>query len=136
LKYISDIPVRSDQELVNIPKCIRNHGNKGKYEYYPDVREKNNSIEEYTQNYTLNFYRKKSTRCSSCIYNNECQGININFIRSYGFDILKPIQTPDIYLEYQNTFIHTIPEKFRIEYKDIIDINPYARFIEYIESYD
>lgn len=90
--HISSLKLSGSQEIVNIPLCLRQENNTGKYEFYPDVRKWENTIEEYTEKYISNMYRKKSTRCKQCKYNTTCEGIHINFIRSYGFKILEPIQ--------------------------------------------
>jgi hypothetical protein len=78
---------KSEKKLINIPKCL---WWEGIYETYNDLQ-KESSLEDYTYTYIQNLYRKKSLRCSGCKYNSECKWIHINFIRSYGFDILKPI---------------------------------------------
>ena len=90
LKYIQNIKLNADQKLVNIPRCIRSTNNNGEYEWNRDI-EREKSVWEYTKNYIMNFYRKKSLRCKSCKYNDSCQGIHINFLRSYWFQILSPI---------------------------------------------
>lgn len=90
--FLKKMQLNSEQELVNVPMCLREENNSWLYEYYPDVRKWANTIEEYTENYIDNFYRKKSTRCKQCVYFNTCEGIHINFIRSYGFEILEPIR--------------------------------------------
>lgn len=74
--------------ILNIPKCL---WWLWLYETYNDIKEEK-TIEDYTSKYIKNLYRKKSLRCKKCLYNKECEGIHINFIRSYGFDILKPIE--------------------------------------------
>ena len=78
----------SNKKFINIPKCL---WWEGIYETYNDLQ-KESTLEDYTYTYIKNLYRKKSLRCSGCKYNSECKWIHINFIRSYGFDILKPIQ--------------------------------------------
>lgn len=78
---------RSSKKLINIPKCL---WWTGIYTEFNDLR-KSGTLEEYTENFIKNFYRKKSLNCKKCIYNESCQGIHINFIRSYGFKILEPI---------------------------------------------
>ena len=87
---IQDLKLNPDQEIVNIPRCIRKENNSWLYEWNNDVSQEK-KISEYTKNYILGFYRKKSTRCKSCKYSPSCEGIHINFIRSYWFNILKPI---------------------------------------------
>jgi MoaA/NifB/PqqE/SkfB family radical SAM enzyme len=75
-------------KLVNVPKCL---WWEWVFENYNDLNPEY-SVEDYTKKYIKNLYRKKSLRCNKCIYNNECEWIWINFIRSYGFSILKPIK--------------------------------------------
>lgn len=77
-----------NKELINIPKCL---GWSWLYQIYNDLKEES-TLEDYTYKYIKNLYRKKSLRCKSCKYNNECEWIHINFIRSYGFDILNPVK--------------------------------------------
>ena len=76
------------QELINVPKCL---WGSGKYEKYVDIAEEK-TLEDYTQKYITQLYRKKSLRCDSCIHEKSCKWIHINFIRSYGFKILEPIE--------------------------------------------
>lgn len=77
----------SNKNLINIPKCL---GWSGIYTELNDLK-KTGSLEEYTENFIKNFYRKKSLNCKKCKYFDNCQWIHINFIRSYWFNILKPI---------------------------------------------
>jgi len=75
-------------KLINIPKCL---WWEWIYQTYNDLKPKY-EIEDYTRKYIKNLYKKKSLRCSKCKYNDKCEWIGINFIRSYGFSILKPIE--------------------------------------------
>lgn len=86
INYIKD-RVKKWKILINIPKCILWSWI---YQNYWDVQEEK-TLEDYTEKYIKNLYRKKSLRCKKCKYYNECEGIHINFIRSYGFSILEPI---------------------------------------------
>lgn len=72
---------------INIPKCL---WWRSLYQQYIDLNPEY-TVEDYTKKYIKELYRKKSLRCMKCKYNNTCEGIHINFIRSYGFDILQPI---------------------------------------------
>lgn len=76
-----------DKPIINLPKCL---WWTWIYETYNDVKYKN-SIEDYTKKYIENLYRKKSLNCKKCKYNDKCEWIHINFIRSYGFSLLNPI---------------------------------------------
>ncbi len=74
-------------KLINIPKCL---WWEWIFETYNDL-EPRYKIEDYTKKYILDLYRKKSLRCEECKYNDKCEWIWINFIRSYWFSILEPI---------------------------------------------
>jgi MoaA/NifB/PqqE/SkfB family radical SAM enzyme len=76
------------KKLINVPKCL---WWEGIYETYNDIKEKK-TLEDYTYKYIKNLYRKKSLRCKTCKYDKKCEGIHINFIRSYWFEILEPIK--------------------------------------------
>ncbi len=89
INNIRSLSLEAGQKLVNIPRCLREENNDWLYEWSNDII-KEKSISEYTKSYILGLYRKKSTRCKSCKFNNSCEGIHINFIRSYGFGILEP----------------------------------------------
>jgi len=77
-----------NNKLINVPKCL---WWEWIYENYNDLNP-DYKIEDYTKKYINNLYRKKSLRCGSCKYNEKCEWIWINFIRSYGFSILEPIK--------------------------------------------
>lgn len=79
--------LKEHSPMINVPKCL---SGTGIYEYYGNM-DPLYTIEDYTKKYINNLYRKKSTRCKSCKHTNSCEGIHINFIRSYGFSILNPI---------------------------------------------
>jgi MoaA/NifB/PqqE/SkfB family radical SAM enzyme len=76
-----------NNKLINVPKCL---WWEWIFQKYNDL-EPTYEIEDYTKKYINNLYLKKSLRCNSCKHNNNCDWIWINFIRSYWFDILKPI---------------------------------------------
>lgn len=75
-------------KLINIPKCL---GWSWVYQTYNDLQP-SHEVADYTAAYIKNFYRKKSLRCRDCKYDTSCEWIHLNFIRSYGFEILEPIQ--------------------------------------------
>ena len=81
--YISKV----DKPIINLPKCL---WWTWIYESYNDLK-KDGTLEDYTYAYIWELYRKKSLRCKKCTYNNECEWIHLNFIRSYWFEILNPI---------------------------------------------
>jgi len=83
IKYIN----WQSKPLINIPKCL---WWTWIYETYNDVMGKN-SLKDYTQKYIKELYRKKALKCKTCKYNNDCKWIHINFIRSYWFSILNPV---------------------------------------------
>lgn len=83
-KYLKNIK----KTIINLPKCL---WWTWIFQTYNDIKSEH-SIEDYTKKYILNLYRKKSLNCKKCKYNNTCEGIHINFIRSYWFKILKLIE--------------------------------------------
>lgn len=91
ITFLSDLSVSSSQEFTNIPICLRSDSNTWRYQYYPDLKYKNDSFSEYTDSYIKNLYRKKGLRCRKCKYYDTCEGIHINYIRAYGFKILRVI---------------------------------------------
>jgi len=100
-----------NKKLINIPKCL---WWEGIYQAYNDIKEEK-TLEDYTYKYIKDLYRKKSLRCKGCIYNDDCEWIHINFIRSYGFSILEPIKKAYSWTP--------------------VTINHYNRFFKYIEKH-
>lgn len=86
-KSLLERKIKEWKNIINAPKCL---WGSGIYQTYNDIR-KEESLEDYTYRYIDTLYRKKSLRCVSCKYFDTCEGIHINFIRSYGFEILQPI---------------------------------------------
>lgn len=82
-----EVEKKSGKRLINVPKCL---WGSGIYQSYNDLKQAN-TLEDYTYRYIDTLYRKKSLRCIKCKHFQECQGIHINFIRSYGFKILSPV---------------------------------------------
>ena len=87
--FIKYLKSKKDEsyDLINVPKCL---DWTWIFETYNDLDPKY-KIEDYTPKYINSLYRKKSLRCKNCKYNKKCEWIWINFIRSYWFDILQPI---------------------------------------------
>ncbi len=90
LQKIQDLSLSPGQKLVNIPYCMRKDNNEGLYEYSSDLS-KEKLVWNYTKNYIMDLYRKKSIQCTKCKYNHSCEWVHINFIRSYWFNIFSPI---------------------------------------------
>jgi len=76
------------ENLINVPKCLNWSWI---YQIYNDIKG-DWWIEDYTKKYIEVLYRKKSLRCKKCINYKNCEWIHINFIRSYWFGILNPIE--------------------------------------------
>jgi len=86
--FINYLEKIKKKELINVPKCL---WWTWIYQTYNDIK-KENTLEDYTKKYINNLYRKKSLRCKKCKYYDKCEWIHINFIRSFGFSILEPIE--------------------------------------------
>jgi len=85
-KYLSE-KKSAHARLINVPKCL---WWSGIYQSYNDVASQE-SLGDYTYRYIDTLYRKKSLSCRSCKHFDGCEGIHINFIRSYWFKILQVI---------------------------------------------
>lgn len=55
-------------------------------------------IFRYTRRYIADRFVTKSLRCSPCLYNDECRGLHINYIRAHGYAAMQAIvdRTPNI----------------------------------------
>lgn len=50
------------------------------------------NIDAFTHDYIVNKYRAKSMRCQKCAFVDECDGMQIQYIRQFGFKQMQPIQ--------------------------------------------
>lgn len=49
-------------------------------------------IFRYIKRYILDRYWSKSLRCKTCIYEPDCRGMHISYIRAHGFGLMKPVE--------------------------------------------
>ena len=49
-------------------------------------------IFRYIKRYILDRYWSKSLRCKTCIYERECRGMHISYIRAHGFALMNPVE--------------------------------------------
>ena len=49
-------------------------------------------IFRYIKRYILDRYWRKSLRCKTCIYNDDCRGMHISYIRAHGFALMQPVE--------------------------------------------
>lgn len=49
-------------------------------------------IFRYIKRYILDRYWSKSLRCKPCIYERECRGMHISYIRAHGFGLMNPVE--------------------------------------------
>ncbi len=45
----------------------------------------------FTQRYVADRYYTKSRRCATCVYNESCRGVHLNFVRAHGYASLEPV---------------------------------------------
>ena len=50
-------------------------------------------LNKFAQHYINNLFYVKAAKCSQCKYDQECGGWHINYIRQYGFKVLKPFKS-------------------------------------------
>jgi len=48
-------------------------------------------IFRYTRRYLLEHYRTKSLRCSTCVHDQGCDGLHVNFVRAHGYQVMEPV---------------------------------------------
>lgn len=49
-------------------------------------------IFHYAKRYILDRYWSKSLRCKTCVYNDSCRGMHINYIRARGYGLMQPVE--------------------------------------------
>lgn len=49
-------------------------------------------IFRYIKRYILDRYWRKSLRCRTCVYNDDCRGMHISYIRAHGFALMQPVE--------------------------------------------
>jgi MoaA/NifB/PqqE/SkfB family radical SAM enzyme len=49
-------------------------------------------IFRYIKRYILDRYWRKSLRCKTCVYNEDCRGMHISYIRAHGFALMQPVE--------------------------------------------
>lgn len=48
-------------------------------------------VGKYGERYVADRFRTKSRRCRDCVYDPECDGVHINFVRAHGYSALRPV---------------------------------------------
>jgi hypothetical protein len=48
-------------------------------------------IFRYTRRYLLEHYRTKSLRCATCMHDERCAGLHVNFVRAHGYQVMEPV---------------------------------------------
>jgi len=48
-------------------------------------------IFRYARRYIADRFMTKSLRCRSCLYNDECRGLHINYVRAHGYSAMRPV---------------------------------------------
>ena len=72
--------------VINAPYCIVNKNNK-----FTTFDWKWKKIENFTKWFINEWFRIKWIQCKNCKFNEICEWIHINFVKKYGFSILKPM---------------------------------------------
>jgi len=49
-------------------------------------------IFRYIKRYIMDRYYRKSLRCKTCVYTEDCRGMHISYIRAYGFALMQPVE--------------------------------------------
>jgi len=79
---------------IDLPQCLNLQGINKSFDFVNlAIINKRASInlEDFVSHYIENLYKTKSLRCKKCKYFKKCQGLQINYVRLTGYNILKPI---------------------------------------------
>ncbi|WP_106091623.1 radical SAM protein [Enhygromyxa salina] len=49
-------------------------------------------IFRYIKRYIMDRYWRKSLRCKTCVYTQDCRGMHISYIRAHGFALMQPVE--------------------------------------------
>ncbi|MBN2547294.1 MAG: radical SAM protein [Spirochaetes bacterium] len=91
---LEEILKKLKSKIFNCPVCLNDCGvfdtdNNINFDYIDNENKIN--LNKFVQNFIINNYFVKSIRCNKCIKNKNCYGIHINFVKTFGFKILKEI---------------------------------------------
>jgi len=81
--------------LLNIPECIGFRLPRRAVRSVLDhfvLRENGNiDINRYAESYIVNYYYSKSVRCKACRLSDSCRGLQVNYLRNFGFSQQQPL---------------------------------------------
>ncbi len=87
-KFSETLP--DNLKFVNVPFCLVKK-NQTSYDLLYEGKEFVD-IFDFVKYYIENLYYSKSLRCKDCVNDSNCLGLHINYLRLYGYKILKPIK--------------------------------------------
>jgi len=58
-------------------------------------------IRKFTRHFILHENHTKSLRCRYCVRTEDCRGLPLNYVRRFGYSIMKPIHPPEDLTEEQ-----------------------------------
>ncbi len=78
--------------MIRPADCLQSSDNQVAWQNF-DFLNGNNKIDllKFADFYIKNLYKIKSLRCKDCKHNNNCYGVNINYIIKNSFKVIKPI---------------------------------------------
>ncbi|MGM0578536.1 MAG: radical SAM protein [Myxococcota bacterium] len=88
---LRDVGVR----LMNVTPCLGGDGSEpgAHFEISRDMLDEQGrmKVTPYVDRYIRGEYYKKSVRCRQCVFDGDCKGMHIQFLRAFGFRSLQPV---------------------------------------------
>ena len=86
--------IEMNRPVINIPKCLHSNGiDENSNVFNLDIIQDDGkpNLLKLVEDFLVADYKVKKTKCISCNFYETCQGAHINLIRTFGFNMLKPI---------------------------------------------
>jgi MoaA/NifB/PqqE/SkfB family radical SAM enzyme len=79
--------------LVNVPPCMsgRPVPSRAPYRASQELVQPVEDVPAHARHHYFRGYMTRSTRCQSCRFSAECDGVHINYVRQYGYSSLRPV---------------------------------------------
>jgi hypothetical protein len=78
---------------VNVPPCMsgRPVPSRAPYRASQELVQPVEDVPAHARHHYFRGYMTRSTRCQSCRFSAECDGVHINYVRQYGYSSLRPV---------------------------------------------
>jgi MoaA/NifB/PqqE/SkfB family radical SAM enzyme len=81
--------------MKNVPRCLAGEQSRpaDHKTLHAEMIDRNGDldIDRYVHHYITSEYYAKSKRCRGCVFDADCKGMHINYLRNQGFKVLEPV---------------------------------------------